>query len=232
MKKIIVFICLAVTFTNVLAYDIPKPIGYINDYGNLLTEQEENQLNKLLKLHEDSTSNQIAVLTIQSFDDQNDGPLFDFSMAVFNDWKIGKKEKDNGILFVIVKNLASKNAPGLRIITGYGAEGPLPDGICKRIIEKARPDIKSGNYYLGISEALNSMILRMGSEFSKEPEEKGMSTFTIFIIVLIVLMLIYLIIKYGISSDRSSAFFSSSDSSDSFFDGFGGGDSGGGGAGD
>lgn len=234
MKKLIVLICLTITFANVLAYDIPKPIGYINDYGNLLTEQEENQLNQLLKSHEDSTSNQIAVLTLPSFDDREEGPLFDFSMAVFNDWKIGKKGKNNGILFVIVKNLASKNAPGLRIVTGYGAEGPLPDGICKRIIEQARPNIKSGNYYTGISNALNSMILRMGTEFSKDTEE-GMSTFNIFIIVLVILILIYLIIKCGISSDGSSVFFSSSDSSgssNSFFDGFSGGDSGGGGAGD
>lgn len=241
MKRLATLFCMVCTCLHLLAFDIPKPINYVNDYANVLSQAEEDTLNQKLKVYQDSTSTQIAVLTILAFDDTKEGPLFDYSLAVFNQWKIGQKDKNNGVLLVVVQHLTSKNAPGLRIVTGYGAEGPLPDISCKRIIEKIRPFINKGNNYEGISIAINSMISIFSVEFKAE-ESKALGVwFWVFVFAIILIIVVLLLIianrNQGGSSSSSSYFFSSSSDSssssgESFFSGFDGGSSGGGGAGD
>lgn len=199
MKKLILVFCIMLTYYNLLAIDVPPSTYYVNDNGNLLSKQEFSKLNQLLKLFEDSTTNQIAVLTLSNFDDQKNGTLFDFSMEVFKTWKIGQTDKDNGVLLVVVKNLSSKNAPGIRIVTGYGVEGSLPDAVCKRIIENIRPLINDGKYYQGIDLAIASITSKIKGEFSpiKASKPNGSKLLMIFflsfafIIFLILLMFLY-----------------------------------------
>lgn len=238
MKKLIAFFCLTLASTFLFAYDVPKATNYVNDYGNLLSVQEQNQLNQFLKTYQDSTSNQIAVLTLINYDDQKDGPLFDYSMQVFRTWKIGQKSKNNGVLLVVVKNLASKNAPGLRIVTGYGLEGPLPDAICRRIIENIRPLVNEGKYYQGINTGITSMIVQIKGEFTNDSKSDDISWGLIIIIIIIVIVIIFIIvISWGGPYSSGGGFIYSSDSSSSSSSGgsfgdFGGGDGGGSGGGD
>ncbi len=239
MKKVTLLICFILATLFAFATDVPKLNNYVNDYGNLLSISEKDQLNQMLKTHEDSTSNQLFVLTLLSYNDVIEGSLFDFSMKVFKEWKIGQKTKKNGVLFVVIKNLASKNAPGLRIVTGYGLEGSLPDATCKRIIESVRPLINNGNYYQGIHIAIQSMITNIKDEFTHDVSKEKLNwTLILIIIVIIVIIIIILVwISEGNSSSSRSYYSSSnyssssSSTSSSSFDG-GGGDSGGGGAGD
>lgn len=204
MKKLGFLFCAILIALFSFGSDVAIPVfthNYVNDYGSMLSEAEEHNLNTMLKNYQDSTSNQLIVLTLTSFNDQTDGPLFDFSKAVFTSWGIGQKAKNNGVLLVIVKTLASKRAPGLRIVTGYGAEGPLPDLVCKRIVESIRPSINEGNYYQGINSALNLMIVHLKGEFKADGKEKteGLSTWAMFLIGLIILVVIGLIV-YALSS--------------------------------
>ena len=181
---------LLVSFVAKAEVEVPKfTHQYVNDYGDLLSPSEDQSINQMLKAYQDSTSNQLVVLTLTSFDDQNDGPLFDFSKKVFTSWGIGQKSKNNGVLLVVVKTLASKRAPGLRIVTGYGAEGPLPDLICKRIIESIRPAINEGNYYQGINSAVNQMVVHLKGEFKADgkPKPEDLPTWIIILIIFIVI---------------------------------------------
>ena len=219
----------------------------------MLSQQEESHLNQMLKTFQDSTSNQIAVLTLTDFDDRTEGPLFDFSKKVFTTWGIGDKTKNNGVLFVVVKNLASKNGIGLRLMPGYGLEGALPDVTCRKINESVRSLLSNGEYFKGINSAVGQIMDKTQKEFNSEVSKKGESLpllVIIFFILLglaIVLFLVELLDSFGKSSSNSSSsgfsagFFIGSSSSDSYssggdsggdFGGFGGGDCGGGGAGD
>lgn len=244
MKKTVALLYLALVSFSMLAgnFEKFKFTNYVNDYGNLLSKQEQDELNHRLKIYQDSTSNQIAILTLTSYDNVKNGPLFDFSMSVFEDWKIGQKAKDNGVLLVVVKNLASKNAPGLRIVTGYGLEGPLPDAICNRIVESIRPLVNEGNYYKGIDLAVTTMIFNIKEEFTADNKKSDdMNNLLILIVVIVIIIIIIAFVVgisggssgggyyYGSSSDSS---YSSGDSDGGGFDGGGGGSSGGGGAGD
>ena len=210
MKKIAFFFCtmLVALFVSASEIDVPKfTHQYVNDYGDLLSPSEEQGINQMLKNYQDSTSNQLIVLTLATFDDQNDGPLFDFSKRVFSSWGIGQKAKNNGVLLVVVKTLASKRAPGLRIVTGYGAEGPLPDLICKRIVESIRPAINGGNYFQGINSALNLMIVSLKGEFKADGKSKPedlpiwIIIFIAFIVIAIIAMIVYALKSIGHLND-------------------------------
>lgn len=231
MKKIITLFFFAVVSTTAFSYEVPKALNYVNDYGKLLSQKEQDQLNQTLKMYQDSTSNQLAVLTLPSFDDQKEGLLFDFSIKVFRTWGIGQKSKNNGVLLVVIKDLASKHAPGLRIVTGYGLEGALPDIACKHIIDDIRPLINKGQYYQGIDLALKGIITEIKGEYSADSEKVTFGDIVLLIIVIIVILL-FLIAVFN-SGVFLWIFSPNSDSGGGgSFDGFSGGSSGGGGAGD
>ncbi len=250
MKRLFLSLVLVViTLCRLFAVDVPSFNNYVNDHGKVLTENELSGLNKNLKAFDDSTSTQIAVLTVPSYNDREDGPLVDFCHKVFTSWGVGQKNKNNGVLLVIVKHLASKNGPGIRIYTGYGLEGALPDAICRRIIEEnIRPAINSSRYYEGISSGVERIKSYVKDEYLAKDKIKktikDIPEIVLFIIIFFVIIILFIIIRSlalsGVSdysSSSSSSYypdFSSgdSDSSGGGFDGFGGGGGGGGGAGD
>jgi len=248
MKNLIVTLALIISscFSSI-ASDVPSFNNYVNDHGKVLSSNELLELNKGLKLFDDSTSTQIAVLTIPSHNDRTEGPLFDLCRRVFTTWGIGQKDKNNGVLLVIVKHLASKNGPGIRIYTGYGLEGALPDAICNRIIEETiRPLVNQGKYYEAIDSGLNRIKSYVKDEYVVKKQSQDTTVIDIIAVILLCalcLVVLFVIVAsiwfgdFGSSSSSSSgssfSSYSSSDSdSSSGFGGFGGGDGGGGGAGD
>ena len=65
----------------------------------------------------------------------------EWSEAVFREWGLGKKDRDNGVLIVI-----SPGSRMARIETGYGTEGILTDALCRRIIgDVIAPRMNGGN---------------------------------------------------------------------------------------
>src|SRR5690606_15056207 len=100
--------------------------SHIEDQANIFTAEFENHLDLQLKRYEDSTSNQIAVLTVSSL---NGGPIEDFAFRVAEDFGLGKADRDNGVLLVVAVGDRQ-----IRIEVGEGLEGVLPDALCNQII--------------------------------------------------------------------------------------------------
>ncbi|MCM2339134.1 MAG: TPM domain-containing protein [Burkholderiales bacterium] len=217
MKKLVL---LLVFLSSFLVAQVPKFENYINDLGNMLSTEEENQLNQFLKSYQDSTSNQIAILTLLNYDDRNEGPLFDFTMKVFQNWKIGQKSKNNGVLLIIVKNLATKNAAGLRIAVGYGLEGALPDARCSQIIENIRPLINEGKYFQGISTGIFSIISSIKGEFVNEEikTKPSLSSHQKRIIIVVsitsVVVILFLIVLLNNKKSKRRNYYDRNDSND------------------
>jgi uncharacterized protein len=122
---------------------IPQPQGYVNDYAHVLDGQALNRLTALSASLEQATGDEMVFMimpTIAPFDD------FTYGMAVYDQWKIGKKGKDNGLLVL----LAMKEHR-IRIITGYGLEGILPDGKLGRFRDQyLKPYLKQGQVGQGL----------------------------------------------------------------------------------
>ncbi len=132
---------------------IPKSIGWVNDFENILSDEEEFRLTKIVSNYEKKTTREIAIVTIDSF--PNNMSLEEFSYKLAKTWGIGKKNHNNGILILV-----SKKQRKVRLEVGYGVENDLSDVICKEIINGMIPYFKEGNFYAGIETGLKEILSR------------------------------------------------------------------------
>lgn len=212
------------------ALNIPQLQGRINDQAGLLSAEQRQTIENLLGQYEQQTSNQFAVLTIDSLEGDS---LEDFSLRTVEKWKLGQKGKDNGALLLIVKNDRK-----VRIEVGYGLEPVLTDVFCGNTIrEVLAPAFGEGNYGQGIADTLYAMMQKTGVEFTNytpqytaPPTAELPNAVVLFFIIIIILFAIKnpILAAYIISSMLSGG----GRSGGSSFGGFsgGGGSFGGGGA--
>lgn len=131
--------------------DVPFLAGRVNDTAHMLSSKTIYALEALLKVHEDSTSNQVVVLTIPSLQGE---ALEEYSIKVVDTWKLGQKDKDNGVLLLIVRDDRK-----VRIEVGNGLEGDLPDITCGQIIRnEIVPRFRNSDYEGGIRAGVNAIL--------------------------------------------------------------------------
>lgn len=133
------------------AWDIPKLKDYrVHDDAGILSSSSIKELESMLKGYEDSTSNQIAILSITKLGDK----LESYSRKVFNEWKLGQSTKNNGVLILVVEDDRK-----IRIEVGEGLEKILTGEFCNRVInEKMVPEFKEKNYDAGMLAAVTSIM--------------------------------------------------------------------------
>ncbi|MGR3275011.1 TPM domain-containing protein [Acaryochloris marina NIES-2412] len=134
--------------------------GWVTDMANVLSPQTEAKLNQLITDLEAKNGSEIAVVTVA-----NTAPSASpkaFATSLFNHWGIGKKEEDNGVLFLI-----SKGDRRVEIKTGYGIEAILPDAKVGRIIDQQiLPKFKTGNFDQGTLKGTQLLVTHLGSDSS------------------------------------------------------------------
>jgi uncharacterized protein len=146
--------------------EVPYLSGRVNDYGEILSAQTVSSLEALLKAHEDSTSNQVAVLTIASLDGET---IEEYSIRVVDAWKLGQKGKDNGVLLLVARDDRK-----VRIEVGRGLEGDLPDITCGSIIRKQiLPRFKEGDYNAGVTDGIQAILSAIRGSYVAEEEGSG-----------------------------------------------------------
>lgn len=140
----------------VLAFSVPAvPTGFVNDYAGMLSQEQVNLLEAKLEDYTKNTTNEIAVVTVPSLDGNT---IENLAQEIFTKWKIGKADKNNGVLFLV--SLTDRQT---RIHTGYGVEGDLTDlGTSYIQSDVVTPAFKNGDYYGGINGAVDKMIEALG----------------------------------------------------------------------
>jgi uncharacterized protein len=124
-----------------------KPSNYVVDLAGIVDDAVETRLDNYLRELEQKTTAQVVVLTLTSLEGE---ALEDFSIrTAHNQWQLGQKGKDNGVLFTV-----SLNDRKYRLEVGYGLEGILPDSLVGSIgREYAVPNFQKGDYTSGIYAA-------------------------------------------------------------------------------
>ena len=162
------------------ALDVPQLKGRVNDYAGMISAPAEARLEEELKSFEQSDSTQIVILTIPSLAGE---VIEEFGIRVADAWKIGQKEKDNGVILI-----ASKEDREMRIEVGSGLEGRLTDLMSGRIIDLVmKPRFKRGDFDGGFMAGVSALIDASRGEFQPEEgppagREKGISPFFSFLI--------------------------------------------------
>jgi len=172
--------------------DRPEPPRLVNDLAGILTPDEVNSLENRLVQFNDTTSTQIAVVTVPSL---NGYEKSDFAFRIGEKWGVGQKGKNNGIV-VLVKPKYGQERGEAYIAVGYGLEGVIPDAIGKRIVEyEMIPAFKEDDYYGGLDVAVTTLMDLSSGEFTAEDYVKRTEgkPYAIFIPILILLVVFFLI---------------------------------------
>lgn len=228
---------------------IPKPQGLVNDFANIIPESYRQRINAISQTLLNKTGIPIVVVTLP---DIGGADYNDYANRLYSAWGIGKKGEDKGVLiFVTVKERK------MRIETGYGVEGILPDGLVGEIRDQYMiPYLKRNQFGEGLlagTGAVAQVIARdagielTGGGPAKPPKKKRGSLLTFLPILFIIMIfgamsrrrggswLFFLPLLFGLGGGGPR--YSSGGMGGSFggfgggFGGFGGGMSGGGGAG-
>src|SRR5450755_4408548 len=153
MKKLLVFLLVFTCLVTVALKtpDTPKPSRLVNDFAHVMTADQVQELESKLVAYDDSTSIQIAVVTIPT---TGDYAIDDYALKILRDWKVGNKKTNNGMVV-----LAAIQDHKVYIATGYGMEGSIPDITAKQIVEdEVIPNFKQQNYYQGFNLAADAII--------------------------------------------------------------------------
>lgn len=121
MKKFLLLLVLLST----IAYALPAPSGWVNDYAGILSLDEKMQLNTLIDSIEKNTTAEISIVIVKSLDGK---PVEEVALNYLTEWGVGKKANDNGIVILVAPNERK-----YRIEVGYGAEGVVNDARAGRI---------------------------------------------------------------------------------------------------
>lgn len=175
---------------NTVAQDFPAaPNALVSDFANVLDQAQRQTLERKLLAFEDSTSIQLAVVTMNSTGDYD---IADYGDRLAQQWAIGNKKYDNGILLLV-----AVGDRAVTIRTGYGIEGAVPDVIAYRIIEnEIKPAFRRNDYYTGIDQAVDALISHTKGEYKADPQQRrgsegsGVPIVFIFIIVVVIISII------------------------------------------
>jgi uncharacterized protein len=229
----------------------PRPIGAVNDFAGVIPADKKNRMENLAREVLAKTGTAIVVAVVKTIGDDE---INDYVNRLYAAWGIGKKGENKGVLlFVTVQERK------MRIETGYGVEGILPDGLVGEIRDTHMiPFFRQQDYGQGLLNgmiAIASIVARdanvtlTGSPFPESPRptkkaKKGQN-FSPLTIVLVIIVLAFLLgsrqgrdmLPFLLGFLLSGGGRGGSDGGGfgSFggggFGGFGGGESGGGGAG-
>lgn len=156
IKVFVISLTLLLFSGAVFAYTSPgKPINYISDFGEVLSDGQETTINDQLSAYDKQTTNQIFVATVKNLDGDY---IENYAVKLFEEWGIGSAENDNGVLLLV-----SVEDREIKIEVGYGLEPYLVDAQAGRIIrDDIAPQFKEGKYFEGISNGVNSIIKSVG----------------------------------------------------------------------
>lgn len=164
-KGWVLILLIILVAVNVLAVDYPKPTSWVNDYADVLNSDQQQELDSMLKDFETATTNQIFVCIMETL--PADTSLEEYVNELFERWQPGQKDKDNGVLLAIfIKDRK------LRIEVGYGLEDKLTDADSKLIIaNNIAPGFKQGNYYQGIKNGIDKMMLTIKGDYKPQAKK-------------------------------------------------------------
>jgi uncharacterized protein len=202
MKKRILHLTIVTSFLltalfsgAVTAQDFPEkpfPPRLVNDFAGMLSTQEVNALEEKLVAYEDSTSTQIAIVTVSDLMGYDKA---DYAQRLAEKWGIGQKGLNNGLI-ILVKSKTNESSGQVQIAQGYGLEGVIPDIVCGQIVDyEVLPEFRKGNYYLGLDRATSTLMALASGEFPADQygKSKGSDLGNIAPIIFFIIFLVIVI---------------------------------------
>ena len=168
----------------------PEPARLVNDLAGLFSASQTEHLENMLVAFDDSTSNQIAVVTVTDLEGYT---AAEYATRIGLDWGVGSSKFDNGVVILVKPKTTS--AGQVFIAVGYGLEGAIPDAYAKRVINNEMiPHFMQNDYFGGVYEACGILMKLASGEISELREYEEDDTEAYAVLALFILMLIIFII--------------------------------------
>lgn len=196
---------------------------FVTNPDGIISQEAENTINRAILHVKDSVTAQIAVVLIESIGYED---IDNFATDLFTQWGIGKSDKDNGLLFLLVYDQKQ-----MVFRTGYGLEGVLPDAILARVIRNdISPYLQGGNFDQGVINGINKVcfyllnpdtVEEIKSKLKDEQQEDDIN----WVVVIVVLgaFVVFSIIASKKNKNNGGNFGSGPRRGGGYWGGFGGG---------
>ncbi len=160
--SLVLFFMLASVQIAFAQLEVPPLAGKrVHDLDTVLSPQTVQNLEVQLKVHEDSTGNQIAILILNTL---NGEAIEEYSLRVAEQWRLGKEKNDNGVLLLVA--IEDRK---MRIEVGQGLEGVLTDALCSQIIRnEMAPEFRRADYDAGVLLAIHAIVEAIAGEYTAE----------------------------------------------------------------
>lgn len=168
MKPFLLFCLLLLGVALGATPTFPDLTGRVVDQAGLLTPDQEKSLSDLSQSIEDNTTAQVVVVTLTSLEGYD---IADYGNQLGRYWKLGQKEKNNGVLILL-----APNEHKVRIEVGYGLEGEITDAQANELIQSQMlPRFKENDTYGGLINGMDGikMILLKESPLQSQVEENS-----------------------------------------------------------
>lgn len=182
--SIVVFVVALLLPSSAFGLEVPANDGFYTQTSPILTADQETQIEAILAQEDRTTGNEIAILVVETLNGES---IEEFTNLVFRTWGVGKQDTNNGIMVVVAT--ADRT---IRIETGYGLEGAVPDIIAKGIIDTDMvPSFREAKYYEGLAAGIDSLRKHIAGEYTAEryiEQDDGEGVFPFFLFLLFVVM--------------------------------------------
>lgn len=145
--SILIFFSVSCAF----AEDYPDFVGYVNDYAHLLSAPQASSLNQELRDFDNRSTIELAVVTVNSIGREDPQG---YAIYLANLWGIGKRGKDNGIIFLV-----AMQSHDIWIETGQGLSGDISSRQVQQIVDEIIiPEFRAGRPDQGIIKGTRAII--------------------------------------------------------------------------
>jgi uncharacterized protein len=145
---------------------LPKeaPNDAVLDLGAMLDASSKQQIEELSIRYRTGSGHEIRLVTVPSL---NGRPIEEVSREIGRTWKMGQTGLSDAAVLLV-----ARDEHELRIETGRGLEGALPDVVCGRIIRKVIvPRFQSGDISGGLLEGMKAIHAAAGGDYGAIPDE-------------------------------------------------------------
>jgi uncharacterized protein len=163
---------------------LPALRGFVTDEAGVLSPEEEGRLTARIRALRERTGAEIAVVTVPTTAPLDD---FTYAMRLADAWRPGRREDDTGLVLL----LATEDRR-LRVLTGYGLEGVLPDGAVGAIQDAVMvPALRAGRPGVALVRGVDALAERIerglarGAEPAVPPPRRGVPAWVILLVVLV-----------------------------------------------
>lgn len=164
LLRVLVLLCLCLALPAWAQTDaaIPPMTSPVVDTTGTLDAAQKQALEAQALALQQRKGSQLQILMVPTTQPET---IEQYAVRVFEQWKIGRKGVDDGVLLVV-----AKDDKRVRIEAGYGLEGAIPDAIANRVIQEyLAPRFRNGDYAGGLADGSAALVKLIDGEVLPAP---------------------------------------------------------------